>query len=138
MAMLDPSLDGWKQRTLPGFIGAAGPLWTKRELAGWAYGVLAEERHLNPAGIVHGGMLCTLLDHALSTIAWEANERKPCVTVAFDVQFVAPASAGDFIVARGDVVRRTSTLTFMRGVLTVDEASIATASAVLKRIQPGD
>jgi uncharacterized protein (TIGR00369 family) len=134
MDMTDPSHDGWKPRTLPGFFGVVGPLWTKKEPAGWAYGLLAEGRHLNPAGIVHGGMLCTLLDHALSTVAWEANERKPCVTIAFDVQFVAPARADDFVVARGDVVRRTATLTFMRGALTVRDETVATASAVLKRI----
>ena len=134
MTTPDPAHDGWKPRTLPGFYGVVGPLWTKKEPAGWAYGLLAEERHLNPAGIVHGGMLCTLLDHALSTIAWEAHGRKPCVTIAFDVQFVAPASAGDFVVARGEIVRRTTTLTFMRGVLAVCESSIAAASAILKRV----
>jgi len=134
MTMLDPSKDGWKPRTLPGFFGVVGPLWTKKEPAGWAYGLLAEGRHLNPAGIVHGGMLCTLLDHALSTIAWEANARKPCVTIAFDVQFVASAKAADFVVCRGEIVRLTATLTFLRGTLTVSEESIATASAVVKRL----
>ena len=81
---------------------------------------LAEERHTNPAGIVHGGMLTTLLDHALSVIAWEANERKPCITVALDVQFLAPARPGDFVVAAGRIVRQTSSLVFMQGSLTVD------------------
>ena len=37
-AMTDPALDGWKARTLPGFIGVVGPLWTRREGDRWAYG----------------------------------------------------------------------------------------------------
>jgi len=130
--MIDPTLDGWKTRALPGFFGTVGPMWTKKEAGVWAYAFLADERHLNPAGIVHGGMLCTLLDHGLSAIAWEANGRKPCVTVAFDVQFLASARPGDFVVARGEIVRQTSSLVFMRGALSVGVEAIATATAILK------
>ena len=130
--MIDPTLDGWKARTLPGFFGTVGPMWTKKEAGGWAYAFLADERHVNPAGIVHGGMLCTLLDHALSAIAWEANGRKPCVTVALDVQFLASAKPGDFVVARGEIVRQTSSLVFLRGTLSIAAKTIAMATAILK------
>ena len=89
-------------------------------------------KHTNPAGIVHGGMLTTLLDHTLSVIAWEANERKPCITVALDVHFLAPARPGDLVVARGRIVRQTSSLAFTQGSLTVRDDEIATASAIMK------
>ena len=130
--MADPALDGWKARTLPGFFGLVGPMWTKKEGDAWAYAVLAEEKHTNPAGIVHGGMLTTLIDHALSVIAWDANDRNPCVTIALDLQFLAPARPGDLVVARGRIVRQTSSLAFMQGSLTVQGEEIATASAILK------
>ncbi len=131
-ATADPALDGWTARTLPGFFGLVGPLWTRREANGWAYALLAEGRHTNPAGLVHGGMLSTLADHALSTIAWAANERKPCITIALDVRFFSPARPGDLIVARGEVVRQTAALAFMQGTLSVGNAPIATASAILR------
>lgn len=134
--MADPALDGWKARTLPGFFGLVGPLWTKKEGDTWAYAFLAEEKHTNPAGIVHGGMLTTLLDHALSVIAWEANDRKPCITVALDVQFLAPARPGDLVAARGRIVRQASSLIFMQGGLTVDGRDIAAACAILKLVAP--
>ena len=130
--MSDPALAGWKPHTLSGFFKLVGPLWTKKEGDSWAYGFVAEERHTNPAGIVHGGMLTTLLDHALSAIAWEANERKPCITVALDVHFLAPARPGDLVTARGRIVRQTSSLIFMQGSLTVERHEIATACAILK------
>lgn len=130
--MADPTLDGWKARALPGFFGLVGPLWTRREGDSWAYGVLAEDKHTNPAGIVHGGMLTTLLDHTLSVIAWEANDRRPCITVALDVHFLASARPGDLVVARGRVVRQTGTLAFTQGSLCVGPQEIATASAILK------
>jgi uncharacterized protein (TIGR00369 family) len=130
--MYDPVQDGWKAPDLPGFFGLVGPLWARKEGETWAYGVLAEAKHTNPAGIVHGGMLTTLLDHALSAIAWEANGRKPCLTVALDTHFLAPARPGDFIAARGRIVRQASSLAFAQGSLTVQERAIANASAILK------
>lgn len=130
--MHDPALDGWKPRMLDGFVGLVGPLWTRKESDGWAYGFMAEAKHTNPAGIVHGGMLTTLLDRALSAIAWEANGRKPCITVALDVHFLAPVRLGELVAARGRIVRQTSSLVFMQGSLTVEPDEIATGSAILK------
>lgn len=126
----DPAADGWKPRSLEGFAGLVGPLWTRKEGESWAYGLLAEAKHANPAGLVHGGMLMTLIDHALSAIAWEAAERKPCVTVQVDVKFIAPVRPGQFVEARGRVLKRTSGLVFMQGVLAAQGAEVA--SAVLK------
>ena len=131
-AVADPALEGWKPRALPGFFALVGPLWTRKEGDLWAYGIVAEDKHTNPAGVVHGGMLTTLLDHALSAIAWEANERKPCITVAIDMHFLAPARPGQFVAARGRIVRQTASLVFMQGNLTVDGDEIATAGAILK------
>jgi uncharacterized protein (TIGR00369 family) len=130
--MIAPALDGWKLRSLPGFGGLVGPWWTRKEHDTWAYGLVAEDHHTNPAALVHGGLICTLLDHALSAIAWEANARKPCVTVALDVQFLAPARPGEFLVARGRITRQTASLAFLQGTLTVGESTIATASVIVK------
>ncbi len=122
----------WKLRTLPGFIGSAGPLWTRREGEGWAYGLLAEARHLNPAGVVHGGALLTLLDHAMSTVAWEASGRLPCVTVALDTHFLQAVREGQFAEARAGVSHRTRSLVFMKGQLVVEGNAVLTGQAILK------
>jgi len=123
---------GWKMRGLGGFIDCAGPLWTRKEEAGWAYGILAEDRHLNPARMVHGGLLETLIDHAVSAIAWEATGRQKCVTLQMDAHFLAAARKGMFIEARGHVVHRTASTLFMQGMLTVDERPILSAQALMK------
>ena len=132
MTVADPSAAGWKQRELPGFIGSVGPLWTKKENDAWAYAIVSKPEHTNPAGIVHGGLLMTLLDHALSAIAWEDAGRKPCVTIQIDVRFLATVPVEKLMEARGRVVRRTTTLSFAEGTLTVDQEIVVTASAVLK------
>lgn len=127
--------NGWKQRKLPGFAGLIGPIWTRKEDAGWAYGVLATAEHINPAGVVHGGLLTTLADHALSAIAWEAIGRRACVTVQLDTHFLASAREGQFLEARGRVVRATASLVFMQGHVMAAGAELVTASALMKVIE---
>ena len=124
--------EGWKRRDLGGFIGAAGPLWTRREAQGWRYGLLVEDRHLNPAGVMHGGALTTLLDHVVSTVAWEACERRPCVTLQLDSQFLAAVKAGQFIEASASVKHRTRGLIFMQGQVSADGQAVLSGQAILK------
>jgi len=126
---------GWKRRELPGFIGKAGPLWTRREGEGWAYGLLADAGHLNPAGLVHGGALVTLVDHAISTVAWEACGRAPCVTLQLDTHFIASARGSQFVEARATVTRRAGTTLFMRGELQVAGETILAAQAIMKQVK---
>ena len=125
----------WRCRDLAGFIGIAGPLWTRRDDSGWRYGLLVEERHLNPAGVVHGGALCTLLDHVISTVAWEACDRTPCVTLQLDSQFLAAVKAGQFIEASATVEHRTKGMVFMRGRVAADGVAVMVGQAILKLVQ---
>lgn len=126
-------LGGWKKVTSAGaFMDMAGPLWVKRDEGRWLYGVLAAPCHLNPAGVVHGGLLETLMDHALSAIAWEAVERVPCVTLQLDSHFLSAARAGEFIEASCQVVHRTPSIVFLRGGLRVGEREVVAAQALMK------
>jgi uncharacterized protein (TIGR00369 family) len=125
---------GWKQRALNGFIQTAGPLWTRKVGNLWQYGILTDASHANPANMVHGGVLTTLMDHTLSAIAWEAVGRRPCVTVQLDTQFLAPVVPGAFLKATGKVVRTSRSLVFMQGALLVDDDVVLTGSAVLKAL----
>jgi uncharacterized protein (TIGR00369 family) len=130
-----PDLDaaGWKRRIGAGtFFDLVGPLWARREGDGWAYAFVADERHLNPQGIVHGGMLATLADHALSEIAWQDAGRRPCVTVALETHFMGAVSPGRFVEARGRVARRTRSMSFVQGGLWVDGTQVLAASAVMR------
>jgi uncharacterized protein (TIGR00369 family) len=130
--MIDPAAAGWKTRTADGFSGLVGPIWAKREGEIWAYGFLAEPRHANPYGVVHGGMLVTLIDHALGAIVWEATGRQRCATIQLDTHFVAAARVGQFIEARGRVVRLTRSVAFMHGTVSTGANSVVEANGVWK------
>ncbi|MGA0572670.1 PaaI family thioesterase [Variovorax sp. VNK109] len=124
--------DGWKPRDLPGFISKAGPLWARREGDNWVYGFLVDASHMNSAGVLHGGAVMTLMDQAISTVAWEASGRQPCVTLQLDTHFLAGVREGQFAEARATVSHRTRGLIFMNGQITVDEKPVATALAIMK------
>ncbi|MBA2546895.1 MAG: PaaI family thioesterase [Burkholderiaceae bacterium] len=128
----DPAHHGWTQRPLDGFFSVVGPLWARREADAWAYGLLADARHGNRAGLVHGGMLMTLIDQAASAVAWEAVDRKRCVTIQLDTHFIAASRPGQFIEARSRVARRTAELVFVQTSLSVQGAEIAVASGIMK------
>jgi uncharacterized protein (TIGR00369 family) len=123
---------GWKTRPAGGFMDRLGPLWARREADGWAYALLAGDEHLNPVGVVHGGALVSLIDHALSLLAWEAADRQACVTLQLDTQFVAPARAGALVEARGEVTHRSAGMVFLRGRLTVAGQPVVAAQAIVK------
>ena len=77
-------------------------------------------------------MLVTLVDHAIATVAWEANGRKPCLTITLDTQFIAAVRPGVFVESRARVSGRTSSLMFMPGIVTVAGDTVLTASAVIR------
>jgi uncharacterized protein (TIGR00369 family) len=128
----DPASQGWKTLKSKGFFAEVGPLWSRRQGDSWEYGLLVEPRHENGVGVVHGGMLVTLLDQAVSLVALAANEQQPCTTIHLDTHFVAPSVAGDFIVARGEVARKTSSLIFLCGTLSVNEKQIMYGQGIMK------
>ena len=135
-APFDPAAAGWKQFRWheDGFPTLVGPFWSKREAGGWAYGLLAEAKHGNAHGIVHGGMLVTFLDQILGATCWEAANRDPVVTIQLNTHFVSAAKAGDFMEARGEAVRATKSLIFVRGQITIGDRIVATADGVWKRL----
>ncbi len=69
-----------------------------------------EEKHMNPNGVVHGGVLTTLLDeatgHAIVTIrGLELMAEAPHVTLDMSVSFLSGARLGDELVCEGRTLR---------------------------------
>src|SRR5690606_34026346 len=118
----------------PGLMSTLGPLLSRREDKGWAYALKMDARHLNQAGAVHGGTITALLDHALSTIAWEHSNRTACVTIQLDTSFLSPARITDLLIARGEVTHGAGSIIFLTGTLHSGPVLVATAQAVMKRL----
>lgn len=138
-----PSIDalrvqGWIDHQLPGHMGELGRIWTLPGQDGepWRFGLFAAAQHLNPIGLVHGGVLLSLMDHAVSTVVWETNQRTPCVTVQLDSQFVSSVREGDFGVVSVFPMHCTKSMAFMRAEMHVQDQLVMSAQAIIKVLMP--
>lgn len=117
MTPYDPAADGWRPMPAAALPGGLGIPWAKRVGGHWHYGLPIGDGHLNPNGVVHGGVLMAFADHGLSLLAWEAAGRATCITIQLNAHFLDAVRPGEFIELRGEVTRRTSFLVFLRGLV---------------------
>jgi uncharacterized protein (TIGR00369 family) len=70
----------------------------------------ADERHANPMGTIHGGILCDLADAAMGTAYFSTlEEGESFTTLELKINFLRPFWTGT-LVARGRVVERGRTI----------------------------
>jgi len=109
-----------------------GPLYCRREAAGYCFGFQAAERHTNPRGVVHGGMTMTVIDQVLGALVFFSVGRKPCATVSLTCDFISFATPGDWLEARTRMRRRGRSLVFADGEITCGDRLVMTASGIWK------
>ena len=123
----------WKPLSIDGFMGVVGPLLRAKSLdAKNTYGLQTTDVHKNHIGLVHGGVLTSLLDQVLAMVAWNAADRQPVVTVQMDTRFLGAARAGDFLEARAAIRHATKSLMFLDAEITGAGEPVASASAIMK------
>ena len=98
------------------------------------------EKHLNAAGITHGGYLSALIDAGAGTAAHRSAENLPCVTISLDLKFIGISKVGDEIIGKVKILKKTKTLVFLFCELKCDNKIITSASGVWKilKIKPSN
>lgn len=76
-----------------------------------------ENKHTNPNGVMHGGVVTTLLDEALaiavaSARGAEAVRAQPHTAIEMNASFLAAAREGDEIVVEGTLLKSGRTVFF--------------------------
>lgn len=127
-----PVPEGWVRQPTKAFGTHVGPFWRPAEPGSLICGFVAQDKHGNKRGVVHGGMLATAFDVALGNACWDANGQQPTATVQLNVHFVGAVKLGEFAVIEPEIIRRTRSLVFVRGVMRVDDRVVATADGVWK------
>ena len=94
--------------------------------------VHAQEKHNNVAGVVHGGVLATLLDNVMGRVATKAVGGKPVATIQLNTYFLSSVAPGDSIECEARVVRAGASIVFMQGTLRVGSRIVATGDGVWK------
>lgn len=96
------------------------------------------EAHTNRHGALHGGIAAAMLDNALgatASLTVDASGTAPFLTISMTTQFLAPAHAGDDLVATGRLTGGGRATLFVDGVLERSDGTlIATATGVFKRV----
>ena len=118
------------------FENRVGPLGYRVDVGRISFVFDALPHHRNSSDSLHGGMLMTFADYAIClTAVWDQPGEK-CVTVTFNCEFVAAGRVGDRVESVCEVVRRTRSLTFVRGQVFVGDRVLLNCSAIVKRL-PG-
>lgn len=96
------------------------------------FGLPTDARHKNHLGIIHGGVLTSLLDQVIALVTWQAVDRQPVVTVQMDTRFIGAAKVGDFLKIRANLRHKTRALAFVDAEILCEDRLIASATAVMK------
>ncbi|GAB6988998.1 PaaI family thioesterase [Paenibacillus pini] len=59
----------------------------------------AQEHHTNSLGIIHGGVLTSLMDQAMGMVATARKNLDSCVTTNLNVHFMSPMKQGRLFVS---------------------------------------
>jgi uncharacterized protein (TIGR00369 family) len=96
--------------------------------------LVADDRHLNLGGVVHGGVIATMLDTAMGRAVREVTDEKTA-TSQLTVTYLDPAKPG-LLVATARVRKRGSALTVVEAEVEQDGKPVAhslATFALLKR-----
>jgi acyl-coenzyme A thioesterase PaaI-like protein len=127
---------GWSASQPDAFSGVIGSLWSRGSGAELTLGFVAEARHSNGhLGTLHGGVMMTFADIALGCAVVAALGAPTCATAQLQLHFVAAARTGDFITCRPEIIRRTSQLIFVRGLISVGDKIVASTDGIWKVLE---
>ena len=118
-----------------GYNRHAGPFYrlaTDADRLGGRYAFIVQPKHLNNVGNIHGGLLMSFADVAMSRTARLAAGVESCNTVSLTTDFVGPGKLGDLVEAAVRVTRRTRTLVFQSAKITIGERVIMVTSGLWK------
>lgn len=91
-------------------------------------------RHLNPLGIVHGGVYCTLMDQVAGAAACTRGSR--CLTVNCETRFLG-LPTGDRLLGHAEAIRMGRSLVVMRAWVTDAQGALCADGTYTFRMKDG-
>ena len=91
------------------------------------------KKHLNKAGITHGGYIASIIDAGAGTAVHRVADNKICVTISLDIKFIGSSKFGDQLIGDVKIIKTTKTLVFVNCILNSKKDIIAIASGVWKK-----
>ena len=125
----------------PGFMKHNGGLLFRNvSETEYEFKSIINQNHLNAANITHGGFIASLIDAGAGTSAHRASNNSSCVTISLDLKFIGASKAGDEIIGKVKILKKTKSLIFLFCQLFCDEKIIASASGIWKilKVKPSN
>ncbi len=117
------------------FTTSNGPLYLHHAADVVKIGFRVEDRHCNPMGMCHGGMLATFADMLLPLVAHrmapELRDRF-LPTVSLQIDYLSPAALGDWVEGQAQVLKVTRRMAFVQGTATSGGVMALRCSGVFK------
>jgi len=74
------------------------------------FSFLVEKNMLNPNGILHGGVMATMLDELMGCAAWTMNKPHLFATINLQVDYLTAAKIGETLIGEGIVLKPGNTI----------------------------
>lgn len=102
------------------------------------FGLTVRHDHLNPYGVVHGGVVYSLVDTAMgAAVHTRLAPGERCATIEIKINYLAPVTAGD-LRAEARLVERTKRIAVLEARVRGDgEQLVAVATGTFYIQQPG-
>ncbi|MGI9344785.1 MAG: PaaI family thioesterase [Gammaproteobacteria bacterium] len=130
--------EGWRKLDLEAHtshLERIGPIFYRRNEDGnQQFAARVQSYNLNYAGHSHGGMLMSLADFAACSVAMK-DPKDVVATISFNCEFIQPGPRGALVVADVEPVRRTETISFLRGQIKCRHRVLLNFSATVKRMR---
>lgn len=116
------------------FIDHNGPLFARLVEGRVQLGFRVEQRHVNPLGNCHGGMLATLADMVIPCAAMYRSdqERRFLPTISLQVDYMGAAPLGAWVQGEGEVLRTTRNMLFGHALVSADGQPALRVSGIFK------
>lgn len=131
--------EGAEEVSLVGFNHFVGPFYRLPDAEDGAvkrFAFVISEKHMNAGGSVHGGMLMTFADMAMSHAARAGTRATGSNTVALNCDFVGPGRLHDVVEARVRVTRRARTMVFLSTEFQAEGRPLLVATGLFKIVTP--
>ncbi|MEE2002907.1 PaaI family thioesterase [Alkalimonas sp. MEB108] len=116
-----------------GFSAHIGPFYQKPQGEGFVRALQLGDIHLNPEGVVHGGVLLSFADYVIyRAIGDITGHQMKFATIQLNSQFLAAAKAGEVLLGEGRIVRQTRSVIFAEGRLFTERREIMAANGIWK------
>ena len=116
-----------------GFDVLIGPMYYKKdENNNFKFISKILDKHLNAAGIAHGGFSMALADIFFGSVAFSACGKRSTSTISLNSNFVSPGLLDEIVECEAKVTKMTRSLIFIEGSISSGDKTILSASGIWK------